>query len=70
MLSGKGKPQAAAGVKDDDGSDMVRMDAASSGGLGGTTEEVFGPLVSVGHDHYQQCCAPFAAAYAWSIRAV
>jgi hypothetical protein len=39
----EGEPQAAA---HDEGSDMVRIDAESSGGLGGTTEEVFGPLVS------------------------
>lgn len=29
-----------------DGADMVRIDTDSKGGLGGTTENVFGPLVS------------------------
>jgi hypothetical protein len=31
---------------DDDGAEMVRIDPDSKGGLGGTTENVFGPLVS------------------------
>jgi hypothetical protein len=30
---------------DDDGAEMVRIDTDSRGGLGGTTESVFGPLV-------------------------
>lgn len=50
---------------EDDGADMVRIDTDSSGGLGGTTENVFGPLVSelmLGnrHAHWLQwlviCC--------------
>jgi hypothetical protein len=31
---------------DDDGAEMVRIDTDSRSGLGGTTESVFGPLVS------------------------
>jgi hypothetical protein len=31
---------------EDDGADMVRIDTDSRGGLGSTTEDVFGPLVS------------------------
>jgi len=30
----------------DDGAEMVRIDGESQGGLGGTSEEVLGPLVS------------------------
>lgn len=36
---------------DEDGADMVRIDMESTGGLGGTTEEVFGPLVSYQDPH-------------------
>lgn len=55
MLSGgssgwAGPPegQPAAAEEQDDGAEMVRIDAESTGGLGGTTEEVLGPLVSWG----------------------
>lgn len=43
----EGQP-AAAEEEQDDGAEMVRIDAESEGGLGGTTEEVLGPLVSWG----------------------
>jgi hypothetical protein len=33
-------------AEEDDGADMVRIDTDSRGGLGDTTENVFGPLVS------------------------
>ena len=39
-----GTPNAA--EEEDDGGELVRIDGDSRGGLGGTTEEVFGPLVS------------------------
>lgn len=32
---------------EEEGAEMVRIDTESSGGLGGTSEEVFGPLVGV-----------------------
>lgn len=62
MLSGgssgwAGPPEgqsAAAEEEQDDVAEMVRIDAESTGGLGGTTEEVLGPLVSWG-EHLQPC---------------
>jgi hypothetical protein len=47
----EGRPAAATAAaeeQDDDGAEMVRIDAETTGGLGGTTEEVLGPLVSTG----------------------
>lgn len=44
--SAAGQQQSSSEEDVDDGADMVRIDMESTGGLGGTTEEVFGPLVS------------------------
>jgi hypothetical protein len=35
-------------LQDDDGAAMQPIDLESTGGLGGTSEEVFGPLVGLG----------------------
>lgn len=62
----EGRPGAAAAssseVDDfDDGAEMVRIDAESTGGLGGTTEEVLGPLVSAGTSSSTSCWSCFPA---------
>jgi hypothetical protein len=45
---GLAETAAAAGSAGDEGAELVKIDVESRTGLGGTTEDVFGPLVGAG----------------------